>query len=85
MSVTPNNPTIAKAPPADYFYLTNELTTQKELATMLTLIRENDQKILIGDHITVTVMITQTGEVKLGIDTPKDVSIIRPDAEMLTM
>lgn len=48
---------------------------------MLLLGRKVDEKIHIGPDIVVTVIEIQRGRVRLGIEAPKDVPIIRPDAK----
>jgi len=44
---------------------------------MLVLARKLDESIVIGDNITVKVISVEKGVVKLGIDAPSDVSIVR--------
>ncbi len=44
---------------------------------MLVLSRKLDESILIGDNIVVKVVGIENGMVKLGIDAPRDISIIR--------
>jgi len=44
---------------------------------MLVLARKLDESIVIGDNIVVKVVSIENGVVKLGIDAPKDVSIMR--------
>ncbi len=44
---------------------------------MLVLARKSDESIVIGDDITIKVISIDKGVVKLGIEAPKDVSIIR--------
>ncbi len=44
---------------------------------MLVLARKLDESIIIGDDITVKIISIDKGVVKLGIDAPRDVSIIR--------
>ena len=46
---------------------------------MLVLARKTDESILIGDNIHVKVISIEKGIVKLGIDAPKDVTIIRDE------
>lgn len=46
---------------------------------MLVLTRKSGEQIRIGDEITVTVLRTSTGRVKIGIDAPDDVSIARAE------
>lgn len=54
---------------------------------MLILTRYKDQRIMIGDDITITVIGVHNGQVRLGISAPKDVPVdreeirIRKDAE----
>jgi carbon storage regulator CsrA len=72
-------PTIAKAPPADYFYLTNGLTTQKEMH-MLTLGRKSGESVLIGDSIAVTAHTEKdSNEIRLVFDAPRDFKIVREE------
>lgn len=44
---------------------------------MLVLSRKIDESIVIGDDITIKIISVEKGIVKLGIDAPKNVSIIR--------
>ena len=44
---------------------------------MLVLARKLDESIVIGDNIIVKVISVEKGVVKLGIDAPRDISIIR--------
>jgi carbon storage regulator CsrA len=44
---------------------------------MLVLARKLDESIVIGDNITVKVISVDKGVVKLGIDAPSDISIVR--------
>jgi carbon storage regulator CsrA len=44
---------------------------------MLVLARKLDESIVIGDDITVKIISIEKGVVKLGIEAPKDISIIR--------
>jgi len=44
---------------------------------MLVLTRKTDEAIVIGENIVVQVISVENGVVKLGIDAPKEVSIIR--------
>ncbi|MEA2072366.1 MAG: carbon storage regulator CsrA [Campylobacterota bacterium] len=46
---------------------------------MLVLARKLDESIVIGDDIVVKVVSIENGVVKLGIDAPKDISIIRDE------
>ncbi|QSZ42534.1 carbon storage regulator CsrA [Sulfurimonas aquatica] len=46
---------------------------------MLVLARKQDESIVIGDNIIVKVVSLENGVVKLGIDAPKNISIIRDE------
>ena len=46
---------------------------------MLVLARKLDESIVIGDNIVVKIVAVENGVVKLGIDAPRDVSIIRDE------
>ena len=46
---------------------------------MLVLTRKTSQAIQLGDDITITVVRTSHGSVKLGISAPPDVRIARPE------
>lgn len=46
---------------------------------MLVLSRKQDEKIMIGDNITLMVISIQGDKVRLGIDAPKEVSIHREE------
>ena len=46
---------------------------------MLVLTRSKDQKIVIGKDVEITVVSCDDGRVKLGIDAPKSISIVRKE------
>lgn len=46
---------------------------------MLVLSRHRDEQILIGEHITITVVDIVGGKVRLGIEAPKDISVDRKE------
>lgn len=48
---------------------------------MLVLTRKEDESLLIGDNIRVMVVEIRGDKVRLGIDAPKDVAILRDDAK----
>ena len=50
---------------------------------MLVLSRKQDEKIMIGDNITLMVISIQGDKVRLGIDAPKEVSIHREEVYKL--
>jgi carbon storage regulator len=47
---------------------------------MLILSRRSSEKLTIGDDITITICRVKDGQVKLGIDAPADVVVMRDDA-----
>ena len=48
---------------------------------MLVLSRRQHEQIQIGDDIVITIVTISRGRVVVGIDAPKDVPIVRPEAE----
>lgn len=46
---------------------------------MLVLSRKEDQSIVIGENITIKIVSLEKGAVKIGIDAPKEMSIIRSE------
>ena len=46
---------------------------------MLVLSRKTDEKIIIGDSITITIVAIGDGKVRLGIDAPKEVPVHRQE------
>ncbi len=46
---------------------------------MLILARKVGEKIMIGDEITITVVEINRGAVRLGIDAPRDVPVLRQE------
>ena len=48
---------------------------------MLVLSRRNDEQIVIGGEIVVTVMSVQGNRVQIGIDAPRDMSILREELQ----
>lgn len=46
---------------------------------MLILTRKNDESIIIGDGIEVKILEVYDGRVKIGIDAPKDVTVLRKE------
>ena len=46
---------------------------------MLVLSRREDESILIGNNIRITVVRIEGGRIKIGIEAPKDVSVDRPE------
>jgi carbon storage regulator len=48
---------------------------------MLTLTREIEESIIIGDNIKLTIKGIKGNQVSIGVDAPKDVRVIRPEAK----
>jgi len=48
---------------------------------MLILTRKLDQKILIGKDIVITIINIDSKSVRVGIDAPKEIPILRPEAK----
>ena len=46
---------------------------------MLILNRKADESIMIGDHIEIRILEIVDGKIKIGIDAPKDISILRKE------
>lgn len=46
---------------------------------MLVLTRKETEKILIGDDIEVTVLSVEGGQVQIGIEAPRDITILREE------
>jgi carbon storage regulator len=46
---------------------------------MLVLTRKPTQKIRIADNITLTIVRVQDGEVKIGIDAPREIPVMRQE------
>ena len=46
---------------------------------MLILTRKMDEKLLIGDDITISVLEIRGNQVKIGVDAPKDIAIYREE------
>jgi carbon storage regulator len=53
--------------------------TRKETSTMLVLSRKPGERILIGDDIAVTVVRIGPNTVRLGIDAPRSMNIVRDE------
>jgi carbon storage regulator len=51
----------------------------QEESTMLVLSRKQGEKLRIGDAVVITVVSTKEGRVRLGIEAPPDVSILRDE------
>lgn len=49
---------------------------------MLVLTRKKDQSILIGDKIEITILEIKGDQIRIGIDAPKDVTILRKEVFM---
>lgn len=52
---------------------------------MLILSRKQNQSIVIGGNVKVTIVSTTNGTVKLGIEAPQDVSVNREEIEKLVI
>jgi carbon storage regulator len=48
-------------------------------STMLVLTRKRGEKVLIGDNITVTVTEICADRIRIGIDAPRDIDIVRDE------
>lgn len=48
---------------------------------MLVLTRKLQQQIQIGDHVTITILQVKGGQVRIGIEAPKNVRIVRSELE----
>jgi len=48
---------------------------------MLVLTRKVNQKIRIGDHITIMVVDIRGGSTRLGIDAPEDMNVVRTEID----
>ena len=48
---------------------------------MLVLSRKQDQEVLIGDQIRITVLKTRGNTVRLGIEAPRDIKVVRGELE----
>ncbi len=46
---------------------------------MLVLSRKINESILIGENVHITILETRKGNVRIGIDAPRDIQISRPD------
>ena len=48
---------------------------------MLVLTRKRDQVLLLGDSIRITVIRVEDGRVRLGIEAPRDVPVVREEVK----
>lgn len=48
---------------------------------MLVLTRKEGEKILIGENISITIVKSKNGQVRIGIDAPKGINIRREELE----
>jgi len=55
------------------------LVVTAETYRLLILTRRSNERIFIGDNIVLSVLAIEGNRVKLGIDAPKDVSILREE------
>lgn len=46
---------------------------------MLVITRKNDESLVIGDNIEITILEISNGKVKIGINAPNDIKIIRKE------
>jgi carbon storage regulator len=51
------------------------------MTAMLVLTRKVDEQIIVGDNITITVVAIQGNRVKLGIQAPSNVTILRSELQ----
>jgi carbon storage regulator len=67
------------------FHLKQNFTSQSRLAQeqrsvpMLVLTRKSHEQIQIGDNITVTILRVKGGAIRVGIDAPRNVSVLRKE------
>ena len=52
---------------------------------MLVLTRKQGQRILIGEDIAITIVALGRGKVRIGVDAPKDVTIVREELDPLAV
>jgi carbon storage regulator CsrA len=50
---------------------------------MLVLTRKPGQKLMVGDNVVVTVLSLRNGQVRIGIEAPRSISIRREELEVL--
>ena len=48
---------------------------------MLVLSRKKEEKICIGDNIVITIVEVRGGVVRIGVDAPKDIKVLRQELE----
>ncbi len=63
----------------DFFTKSGKLRILKGVCLMLVLSRKPGEKILIGDNVTITIVRIGPNTVRLGIDAPRDMNIVREE------
>jgi carbon storage regulator len=56
-----------------------EMGREKEFTLMLVVSRKVGERVLIGDQITVTVIKVGSGGVRIGIQAPKEMAVVREE------
>jgi carbon storage regulator len=60
----------------------NALATDQEDHVMLVLSRKKDESIVIDQRITITILEVRGDKIRLGIDAPKEIPILREELQV---